>query len=199
MDCKALAKIAAELGREADARELSDRARRYCEKLETLWCEEKGIYLCRRLDTGKFCEVLTPCSFYPLLTGACPKEHIDQMLREHYYNTKEFYGKFIIPTCARNTRAFRDNDYFRGRIWPPINLLVYLALKEGRQDEACADLARRSPDLLMQNWRRAGCVYENYNSVTGAGGDVFSSDGYYHWGALLSFMGILEGETGGRR
>ena len=46
--------------------------------------------------------------------------------------------------------------------------------------------------LLMKEWLGKGHVYENYNSVTGTGDDVKSSDGYYHWGALLGMISIIE-------
>jgi hypothetical protein len=38
-------------------------------------------------------------------------------------------------------------------------------------------------------------VYENYNAVTGQGSDVDNSDKFYHWGALLAFISLLENET----
>jgi hypothetical protein len=44
----------------------------------------------------------------------------------------------------------------------------------------------------MKSWRTDGAIYENYNAVTGAGDDVTSSDAYYHWGALLGVITLLE-------
>jgi len=35
-------------------------------------------------------------------------------------------------------------------------------------------------------------VYENYNSVTGLGGDVDNADPYYHWGALLGLIALID-------
>jgi hypothetical protein len=35
-------------------------------------------------------------------------------------------------------------------------------------------------------------VYENYNAETGRGDDAGMSDKFYHWGALLGFIGIVE-------
>ena len=35
-------------------------------------------------------------------------------------------------------------------------------------------------------------IYENYNANSGAGNDVRSSDAYYHWGALLGVIELLE-------
>jgi len=192
MDCKALAKIAAELGRDKDAEELLARGKRYAAKLATLWNEDRGIYMNRRLDTGAFNDVLTPCNFYPLLAGVPTKEQAARMVREHYFNPDEFHGTYVMPASARNARGYADNSYWRGRIWAPLNLLVYLGFRDYRLDEARHDLVIRSNDLLMKNWRTTGGIYENYNTETGAGGDVGNSDGFYHWGALLAYLGFLE-------
>jgi len=36
-------------------------------------------------------------------------------------------------------------------------------------------------------------VYENYNAETGRGDDAGSwSDEFYHWGALLGFISLME-------
>ena len=191
-DCKALADIARELGREDDRRELLARAERYGAKLATLWDEKSGIYRNRRLDTGAFSDALSPCNFYPMLAGVCTQEQAQRMVREHYFNQEEFHGRYVLPSIARNCRGFADNDYWRGRIWAPMNLLVYLGLRNYDLAEARADLVRRSRDLLMENWRRTGGIFENYNSVTGAGDDVPNADGFYHWGALLTYLGFLE-------
>jgi hypothetical protein len=58
--------------------------------------------------------------------------------------------------------------------------------------EARADLIARSKALLMKTWLTNGTVFENYNAVTGEGNDVSNADGFYHWGALLTFMAFLE-------
>ena len=91
-----------------------------------------------------------------------------------------------------DVRGFDDQDYWRGRIWGPMNFLVYLGLRNYDLKDARADLARRSHDLLLKSWRSEGAIYENYNTKTGAGNDVTSSDAYYHWGALLGVLSLLE-------
>ncbi len=58
--------------------------------------------------------------------------------------------------------------------------------------EARTDLIDKSQNLLLKNWKETGGVFENYNAVTGKGNDVFNADGFYHWGALLSFMEFIE-------
>lgn len=194
MDCKALAELAGVLDRADDRAELLARAKAYGDKLQTLWDEKTGIYRNRRVGTGEFLDVLTPCHFYPLLAGTATPEQARRMVDEHYFNPDEFHGTYVMPASARNARGFKDNDYWRGRIWAPLNFLVYLGFRDYGLDAARKDLVDRSWNLLMENWKLNGGIYENYNSVTGRGGDRGNSDAFYHWGALLTFIRILEDE-----
>jgi glycogen debranching enzyme len=107
-------------------------------------------------------------------------------------NPEEFWGEFVLPSIARDDPAFQDNDYWRGRIWAPMNFLVYLGLRNYSFDGPRRDLVRKSANLLLREWREKGHVHENYNAVTGDGDDVLSSDKLYHWGALLALMSLIE-------
>ncbi len=73
-----------------------------------------------------------------------------------------------------------------------MNFLVYLGLRNYDLDRTRKDLAERSHKLLMKSWQSDRAIFENYNSITGVGTDVRSSDGYYHWGALLGVIGLME-------
>jgi putative isomerase len=44
----------------------------------------------------------------------------------------------------------------------------------------------------MKSWQSDRSIFENYNSIKGVGNDVRSSDAYYHWGALLGVIGLME-------
>jgi neutral trehalase len=191
-DCNALAEIATILGRTADAAELRARGGKYAAALGGLWDEQAGTYLNRRTDTGEASPKLSPTHFYPLIARVPTPAQAERMVREHYFDPAEFHGEWVIPSIARNVKGFDDQDYWRGRIWGPMNFLVYLGLRNYELKEARADLARRSYDLLMKSWRKDGAIYENYNAITGAGDDVTSSDAYYHWGALLGVITLLE-------
>lgn len=192
LDCRSLAEIANALGRKNDANELQKRAAAYSKSLSTLWDEKTGIFLNRRLDNGEKSYRLSPTNFYPMLAKACTQDQAEKMIKLHYFNPDEFYGEYVIPSCTRNDPAFKDNDYWRGRIWGPMNFLVYMGMRNYNLQEARLDLVERSKNLLMQNWMKDGGVYENYNSTTGEGGDVTSADGFYHWGALLTFIDLIE-------
>ncbi|CAN5435159.1 hypothetical protein BH11BAC5_BH11BAC5_09380 [soil metagenome] len=191
-DCNALMEIATQLGKTADAAELKKRSAFYTKQLATLWDEKAGIFLNKRLDTGEKSVRLSPTNFYPMLAKACTQKQAERMMKEHYFNPKEFYGEYVMPSIARNDSAFKDNSYWRGRIWAPMNFLVYLGMQQYDVKDARADLVNKSKNLLMKNWKENGGVFENYNAVTGKGDDVYNADGFYHWGALLTFMEFIE-------
>jgi len=190
-DCEALGEIATTLGKPDDARELSQRRAKYAAALETLWDEKTGMYLNRRTDTGEFSTKLSPTNFYPLLAKV-PSPQQAQRIAAHYFDPKEFYGEWVIPSIARDVPAFKDQEYWRGRIWGPMNFLVYLGFRNYNLPAARADLAARSKRLMMKSWESERAIYENYNAIDGRGSDVRSSDAFYHWGALLGVLSLLE-------
>ena len=191
-DCDALAEIADALHRPAEAQELRDRSKRYGAKLQTLWNAEAGIFLNKDLRTGKFGTRLSPTNFYPMLAHAATPAQAEEMIRRHLRNPNEFWGKWVIPSIAFDDPAFKDQDYWRGRIWGPMNYLVYLGLE--RYDDAAMreQFAAKSYALFLNEWREKGHVHENYNATLGTGDDVSNSDRFYHWGALLGYIEYLQ-------
>lgn len=192
-DCKSLAIIAGKLGKNKIARELTERAGSYAKALSGLWDDSFGLYLNKDLVSGKFSYRISPTLFYPLLAGVPTQQQAARMIKEHFYNPAEFWGEFIMPSIARNDPAFKDNKYWRGRIWAPMNYLVYLGLKNYALPDAQQDMVEKSAHLLLQSWNSEHHVYENYNAVTGRGDDAGSwSDPFYHWGALLGFIKMID-------
>lgn len=192
MDCNSLASIAEELDRKENVKELKERSARYAQKLNTLWDEQTGMFLNKRLDNGEKSYRLSPTNFYPMLAKACTQQQAETMIKKHYFNPNEFYGEYVMPSISRNDTAFKGNNYWRGRIWAPLNMLVYMGMRNYQLPEAQKDLIEKSKALFLKSWKEDGSIYENYNSVTGQGSDVRNADGYYHWGALLAFMTLLE-------
>jgi len=192
LDCRSLSEIATALGKTAAADELTERAERYAGKLATLWNDEFGLYLNKDLLTGKFSYRLSPTLFYPLLAKVPSREQAVRMMKEHFYNPEEFWGEYIMPSIARNDAAYKDNLYWRGRIWAPMNFLVYLGIRNYELPDAERDMVEKSSKLLLKSWLEERHVYENYSSETGRGDDAGMSDKFYHWGALLGFIGIID-------
>jgi glycogen debranching enzyme len=130
-----------------------------------------------------------------MLAHAATPEQAKRMVEEHLLNPREFRGEWVIPAISRDDPTFKDQDYWHGRIWGPMNYLVYLGLcnYDGREiDDARRELAQKSYKLFSSEWTRKGHVHENYNAITGNGDDVTNSDKFYHWGALLGYIQYLE-------
>jgi len=191
-DCDALAQIADVLGKTSEAAELRNRAGKYRAKLATMWDPQAGIFLNIDLHTGKKIRRLSPTNFYPLLAKAATPQQAQTMIQKHLLNPQEFWGEYVIPSIARDDPAFHDQNYWRGRIWGPMNYLVYLGLRNYDLPQVRRDFAARSYALFLKEWTRNRHVHENYNAITGSGDDVTSSDRFYHWGALLGYVQYLQ-------
>jgi glycogen debranching enzyme len=180
------------LGVKEAEKELHNRAEKYRKNLNKLWDEHTGLYLNKRLDTNEFCYRISPTNFYPLLAKVPTQKQADRMIKEHFYNQDEFWGQYILPSIARNDPAYNDNNYWRGRIWAPMNFLVYLGLRNYHLENAQKDLVKKSKELLLNQWLTHGYVCENYNAENGECSDVQNSDMFYHWGGLLGFISLIE-------
>jgi putative isomerase len=209
MDCEALLDIARILGKKEQETELKNRLDLCSRGILRLWDESTGLFLNKRTDTGEYSPRLSPTSFYALFSNHVTADQVSRMLDGHFYNPDEFYGEWMLPSISRNDPAYPDQDYWRGRIWPPMNLLVYLALRRHHQAKACSELAEKSMRMLLNGWLDHGCIYENYSGDTGegsyrakenisggsmdGGGKVYgNSDRFYSWGALLSLITFIE-------
>lgn len=191
-DCKYLAAIADELGKSEEAREIRARADRYSTKLRELWDEELGLYRDKDLTTGRFTTRKSPTHFYPMLAGVPTPEQAARLVNEHLLDPRAFYGEYMIPSISRDDPAYADNSYWRGRIWAPMNFLVYLGLRNYDLPEAQALIAEKSNALLLQEWREERHVHENYQADTGEGDDMRNSDPFYAWGGLLGYVALME-------
>ncbi len=191
LDCRSLIELAAEIGKEKDIPELTQRMNAASNGLEGLWDEEFGFYCNRRTDTGEFSHRISPTNFYALFS---PNVSVQRQKRIalHYFNTEEFYGMWMLPSIARNDPAFTDQDYWRGRIWAPLNFLTYLALTRTCLADVRHDLAEKSEKLFLKEWTEHRHVHENYCAITGEGCNSDNSDKFYHWGALLCVIALAE-------
>ena len=191
-DCEALAEIAEIIGQPAAASELRGRGEKFRIAMQRLWDEKTGLFLNRRTDTGEFSHRLSPTHFYPLLGGVATPAQAQRMMAEHFFNPAEFWGEWILPSCARNDPAYPEQEYWRGRIWAPMNYLVYLGLQRYDLPAARRALVEKSQALLLKEWREHGHVHENYCANTGQGCNVERSDAFYHWGGLLGLIALIE-------
>jgi len=151
-----------------------------------LWDEREGFYFDRHWD-GRFSTKKAASNFYPLLAGIPDKKRALRMIK-HLLNPEEFWGEFVIPTISRDDPSFKDQQYWRGTIWPPTNYLVYQGLKAYHFDAIASELAIRSSDLFLRTWENFQLCPENFDSRTGeAGGQRYQS-----WGPLFALIALEE-------
>jgi hypothetical protein len=193
LDGWALAEIAHVLGRSEEEQNLRRDFQEMTARVnELMWSEADGMYFNRRWD-GSFNRRISPTNFHPLLAGIASPERAKRMVEQYLRNPQKFWGEYVVPATPRDDPAFKDQNYWRGRIWGPTNYLVYEGLKRTGLDDAAAELARKSTLLFLKEWHDKGHIHENYNTVLGIGDDVVgSSVRYYAWGGLLPLTMVEE-------
>ena len=191
LDAEMLSLIAGELGRHDEAQEfgrLAEETRRHIR--EHLWDESRGLFANRQRNGG-FVRSVGPTSFYPLACGAATPEQADRVLR-HLADPATFGGRFVIPNAARDDPAYRDNVYWRGRIWPNVNWFVWQGLRRYGFEAEAAELAEKSLALFETPWREERVAAENYNAETGSATDQLDADRFYGWSAMLPLIMTAE-------
>jgi putative isomerase len=188
LEAETLARIAGELGRPEDQAALRERAGALAALVrERLWDPERRIFA-NRLWDGRFVRSLAPTSFYPMAAGIATPDQAETLVNAHLTDPWKFGGEHPVAGTPFDDPAAGDNVYWRGRVWPTMNYLVWLGLvRYGYQKEA-RDLAERGWRMFASGWAERRC-WENINQRTGEGGDSSDSDGFYTWGALLAAIG----------
>jgi putative isomerase len=189
LDSETLGLIARELGRDAKAHD-AHAAELRAKISSHFWDASRNIFA-NRLWSGAFTRSVAPTSFYPLLCGAAGPEQTRHLLA-HLENPQTFGGAPGLPSVMRGDPALKDNVYWRGRIWPILNWLVWNGLKKAGHDKAAKALQEKGWTLFRQNWRERRLCPENYHPETGEGLDQPDTDPFYSWSALLAYMSITE-------
>ncbi|MFW6131177.1 MAG: amylo-alpha-1,6-glucosidase [Candidatus Aminicenantaceae bacterium] len=187
LDAWSLAQIAGILNKE-------DESRKYIYEYEEmkslindhLWDETRGFYFDRYWD-GRFSTKKAASNFYPLVARIPDKKRAFRVLK-HLLNNREFWGEYVIPTISRDDEAFKDQQYWRGAVWPPTNYLVYQGLKNYNFDAVASEFARKSSDLFLQTWEYFQLCPENFDSRTGKPG----GKRYQSWGPLFALIALEE-------
>jgi len=187
LDSWCLAQIANFLNKRADYRKYLEEYQEMKNLINVyLWDEINGFYFDRHWD-GKFSTRKAASNFYPLLARIPDQKRALQMIKR-LLDPKEFWGDYVIPTISRDDPAYKDQQYWRGTIWPPTNYLVYQGLKAYGFDAIASEFARRSSALFLRSWENFQICPENYDSRTGeAGGQRYQS-----WGPLFALIALEE-------
>ena len=191
LDGEMLAAMAASLGRHEEAAAFAQAAARSRDLIATtLWDEARGLFANRQRQGG-FVRSVSPTTFYPLLCGAATPAQVRRLI-EHLADPATFGGAFVLPNATRDDPAYAENVYWRGRIWPNVNYLVWHGLRRYGFLFEAGELAEKGFALFMGSWRGRRIAAENYNSATGEALDQGDADPFYTWAALLPAMAVGE-------
>lgn len=189
-DCRCLMELSEIAGHPEAVGELRKRLERTEAAMRTLWNPETGIFENRDAVTGKFSHRISPTNLYSLFSENVTEAQKKSISEKYLCNPEELGGEFMLPSISRRDPAYPDQDYWRGRIWAPMNFLVYQALCDSGMEKEKGQLAESSRALLLKEWNAHGHVHENYNGTDGWGCDKPNSNNFYHWGGLLAYIAI---------
>ena len=142
----------------------------------------------RTKRSGDLSPEVAPTSLFPLLAEIPDRERAARLVR-HLTCERTFGGEWRLPSIARSSARFTaSGDYWRGRVWPPLNYLVALGLRK-YDEEAAGRLAEDSRRLFFREWLAHGHIHESYCADSGWGeapaGTYYRSCPFYTWGGLL--------------
>ena len=185
LDLECLSRIARTLGDDPTANRLGTEYRNLVATMNRhLWSEDDGLYL-DELPTGHSTRVAAS-NFLPLVAGVPSRDQARRIIRT-LRDPSRFWGDWVIPTISRDDPAFKDQQYWRGSIWPPMNYLILQGLRRYGFDALAKDLAWKGARMFLADRRRTGFCRENFDSRTGQGcGQRFQS-----WAPLFA-LGALE-------
>jgi Glycosyl hydrolase family 63 C-terminal domain len=191
MDAWVLSWMARELGRTAEAADLAREHDVMAERINRLlWDSARNTYANRRWQPREgnwFNPQIAPDIFLSLLGKVAPPDHAEA-LRKIFHDPHKFAGEWILPTISRDDPMYPKQHYWRGKVWAPINWLVYQGLKIYEWDHEARLLAESSAKMFLRPWRERAECYENFLSTTGEG----SSDPHYTWGAMMVLIALEE-------
>jgi hypothetical protein len=156
-----LAMMAEALGMEAESKMWRRRAESIVHRMiEHFWDPEAGLFWATHHHEP--IRVRTPFNLYPLWTGQLP-DHIRHRIIEHLTNPDEFWGKYLLPSVARNDPHYESDTMWRGPVWVNINYFFIEALEQIGEHALARELRDKTLALIMEH----DSIYEYYHAENG--------------------------------
>ena len=158
--CDVLGELAAELGRNEDAREQRDLAGRFAEGVASTVDPDTGLARDYDVRAGEWVTTETIAGFAPLLCSGDVdlRRRQWQILRGERWLAHPDLRFALIPSTSPASEDYRPRTYWRGPVWPVMNWFVAWAC--ARQGEQEAYEALREQSLAQLSDLRFGEYYE---------------------------------------
>ena len=175
---KLLAKLAAELSLENDAKFFKDAAAKIAEAMKK-YMLDKGVFWPTYGENYQKIEVKTWAIFAPLFAGILTQNEANDLIKKHLLNPKEFWTKYPAPTVSMDEPSFDPEGFWRGPVWIATNWFIYQGLKNYGFYDIAKQIKESSIALIEKSGFRE---YFNPNTGEGFGAKDFT------WGGLVLDM-----------
>lgn len=169
-EAKALAEMAAELGKKDEAAKWLKEADRLSALInKTFWDEETGFYYqvdkkdhdftFKKSNDLKRQEII---GFLPIWAGVASKEQAQRLVK-HLTNPNKFWRTFGVPSLAADDSYYDPKGYWNGPVWVEWNYLIMDGLLQyGYQNEA-RELVRRVAANMVAQLKKDHNLWEFYS------------------------------------
>jgi glycogen debranching enzyme len=172
---RCLARIARQLGWDDEAAQWDARCSATVAALvERLW--DGHEFFCRDRDGQRLPERQASVLIMPLCLGALLPTAVRAATATRL--EREFLGTYGVASQAFASPLYRDDEYWLGTIWAPLQLL----LCDGLAASGREDLARRIATGYLAACTKAGGFYEGFDARSGIGQRAQA----YSWSASVA-------------
>ena len=139
-----------------------DRSLERLNKMQSLWDEERGIFIDYNTKTEKFSDYVSAGSFYPLFVGLASKEQAEKSVKNLIESLELKYG---LSSGEIDPKWNCQWDY--PNVWAPMQYIAYKGLMNYGFSEDAERLAKKYISLLENGFEETGNFWEKYNGNTG--------------------------------
>lgn len=135
-------------------------------------------------------------SFLPLWAGIPTKEQAARIVKENLLDEKAFWAPWGVRSLSKYEKMYRLNasnnpSSWHGSVWILSNYFVYKALLRYGYTAEGEELAKKTLDLLAEDYAKNGAFHEYYNPETGEG---ICNKGFSSWNLLaMNMLAYFEG------
>ncbi|MBQ7044930.1 MAG: alpha,alpha-trehalase [Clostridia bacterium] len=133
------------------------------EKMQTLWCEEKGIFTDYNPSTNEYSNYVSAASLYPMFVGLATKEQAAKTVKQ----LKKLEFEYGVSAGEANP-PWDCCQWDYPHIWPPMQFIAYKALAGYGYIEDAERIAKKYVRLIEENFEKTGNLWEKYDCITGA-------------------------------
>ncbi|MBR2646672.1 MAG: glycoside hydrolase family 37 [Clostridia bacterium] len=136
-------------------------------------------------------------SFLPLWAGIATPQQAERMVKENLLDEKAFWANYGVRSLSKYEKMYRivgtgNPSSWQGGVWIVSNYFLFKGLLKYGYVKEGEELAKKTLDLLNQDYLKNGAFHEYYDPESGEG--VFNK-GFSSWNLLVfNMLAYFEGK-----